>query len=115
MYPACVNQDERNFADLLSGLTARQVREFCIEAVRTVRSKGDKASTVRLDPTTIQYELVTILRKHHKRQDQAHVPVASLLMHLSEDWATPILEFFVWLERAGLASVRVNEFETAAA
>jgi hypothetical protein len=102
VYLANVNQDEQNFAALLSGLTDRQVREFCIEAVRRVRKQGDKASTVRLDPTTIQYELVKILREHHNKQNEAHVPVSSLLFSLNSDWATPILEFFVWLEQSGL-------------
>jgi hypothetical protein len=46
MYPIGVNPEEQNFADLLRGLTDRQVREFCIEAVRRVRSKGDKASAI---------------------------------------------------------------------
>jgi hypothetical protein len=98
-----VNEHERNFAELLAGLTDRQVREFCIEAMRRVRRTGDKASTVRLDPSTLQRELVAVLREHHNRKHENHVPLASLLMHVAEDWATPILEFFVWLERSGLA------------
>jgi hypothetical protein len=97
-----VNEHERNFADLLEGLTERQVREFCIEAMRRVRRTGDRASTVRLDPATLQHQLVIVLREHHKKQHEASVPVASLLMNLGEDWAAPIMEFFAWLERSGL-------------
>lgn len=97
-----MTKDEENFAALLAGLSVRQVHEFCIEAVRRVRKQGDKANTVRLDPSTIQRELVPLLRAHHGKQDESHVPVASLLKHLNNDWATPILEFFVWMERAGL-------------
>lgn len=101
-YTQAMTEDELNFQALLSGLTDRQIREFCIEAVRRVREKGDRASTIRLDPTTIQYELVAVLCEH-RGQDQPPTKIAPLLFHLLDDWATPILEFFVWLERAGLA------------
>lgn len=46
---------------LLTEVTAITARE-------RVRKQGDKASAIRLDPVTIQYELGKILREHHNKR-----------------------------------------------
>jgi hypothetical protein len=99
---------ERWFRELLEGLSELQLRELCIQAVRKIRRTGDRASTGVLDPSTFQRELVPILRQHRNEPAGSRGNVASLETHFDESWVVPLLEFFVWMQRTGLAVARAN-------
>ena len=94
---------ERAFRELLEGLSEIQLRELCIEAVRTIRRSGDRNSTEVLDPRTFQHALVPILMRHRGEQPGSRPTLASLETHFEESWAVPIVQFFAWLVRSGLA------------
>src|ERR1041384_5271658 len=91
---------EKHFAELLDGASELEVRELCIEAVRRIRQEGDRASTIVLDPVTLQYKLVPLLRERRGLEKQDLVQLDGFL---NKPWATPILQFLIWLERSGLA------------
>lgn len=92
------------FRELLEGLSNQRVREICIEAVRAIRQgPGDEASTRVLDIETIRREVVRLLREERPHVEGSNAAKATQM--IMKDWATPLLEFFLWMQRTGLCFI----------
>lgn len=98
-----MTEGERSFRELLDGMSEIQLRELCILAVRRIRRTGDRRSTEVLDPRTLQHALVPLLMERRGEQPGSRQNLASLETHFEAAWAVPIVLFFAWLVRSGLA------------
>ncbi len=98
-----MTEGEHSFRELLEGMSEAQLRELCIQAVRKIRRTGDRASTEVLDPRTLQQALVPLLMQRRGEQPGSRQNLASLETHFDQAWAVPIVLFFAWLVRSGMA------------
>lgn len=86
--------------EVLRKYNYRQTWTLCVQALRAMRSKGDKRSTVRWALGTLEHELYPLMCEP---LDIDHRSLANLSSVLPEDDGANVLEFLLWLERAGLA------------
>jgi hypothetical protein len=100
-----MNEHERNLAALFEGMDEVTVREYLIAAVRKVRANPvNRPSTEKLHLTTIQRELLPMLRARDNAPNVPESPCGFLSDYLGWDhpWALPVVSFLSWLERTGL-------------
>lgn len=91
-------EGQRNLESALTGLSYRQTWSLCVEALRDLRRAGPK---VTFKVSTLQGYLFPLLKRHLGLAD--NIELAPLYDALQHDHGAHVLQFLIWLERAGLA------------
>jgi len=85
-----MNEHERNLAALFEGMDEITVREFLIAAIRKVRANPvNRPSTEKKDLTTIQHELLPMLRARDNAPNVPESPCGFLTDYLG--WDHPLV------------------------